>query len=53
MARPLRVGGGGGGGKGAGMEEKKFKKKKIKLCCHLKIEIVLLYTTYWNMDISR
>jgi len=44
MAGPLRGGGGGRGGKGPAIKGKKFKKLTffLKLCCHLKIKIILL-----------
>ena len=49
MAGPLR---GGGGGKGRAIKEKKlFLKLFFFFCCHLKIKIILLQTTYRNMDV--
>ena len=50
MAGPLR-----GGGVKAGPLRKKelFLKLFFLFCCHLKIKIILLQTTYRNMDISR
>ena len=53
VAGPLR--GGGGGGVKAGPLRKKelFLKLFFLFCCHLKIKIILLKTTYRNMDTSR
>ena len=49
MARPLR----GGGGVKAGPLRKKelFLKLFFLFCCHLKMKIILLKTTYRNMGI--
>ena len=48
MAGPLR----GGGGKDLAIKEKiTFLKTFILFCCHLKIVVILLKTTYRNMDI--
>ena len=50
MARPLR----GGEGKGRAIKEKRtFFDFFFVFCCHLKIKIILLQTTYRNLEISR
>ena len=51
MAWPL---GRGGGGKGRAIKEKRtFVETFFCFCCPIKIKIILLKTTYRNMEISR